>query len=92
MEKIIYFLPILLLSGCLSQGVKTEYVKVYVEVPVIPTKPPEYPKLDLPIFHLDKNSEPKTISEAYYNSVIILLGELDKRDSDLNVYRNFKIK
>ncbi len=92
MGKLTILVFSIFLIGCCKPTIKTEYVKVYINVPVVPTKPPIYEKVDLPIFHLAKKAEPKDISEAYYNSVIILLGEVNKRDTDLDVYRNFEIK
>jgi hypothetical protein len=84
-------------SCCLFEKpeVKIEYVDVIKEVAVHVEPPPKYEPLDLPIFYLDiimPNAEnvDKETAEAYYKSVIILIGEVKKRDNDLNAYRLIK--
>ena len=70
MGRLIIVGLILVISGCDTTkclAPKIEYQKVYVEVPVVPSKPPKYDKVDLPIYHLSKGIKPSEISEAYYN-------------------------
>lgn len=88
---------LVILFGCCNKksDVKIEYVDVYKEVPVVPKKPPVYEPADLPIYYLEcLNPETMDIetAKAYYKSVVILLGEINKRDKDLDVYRNFELE
>lgn len=89
---------LLCLTGCdnfIKREPSIKYVDVYIEVPVLPQKPPIYEPIDLPIYYLECiNPETMDIetAKAYYNSVIILIGEIAKREKDLDVYRNFKLE
>lgn len=95
MAKSAIILCLLTMSGCClfqKPEVVTEYVEVFIEVPVVAEEPPKYEPVNLPIYDLsvimpDAENIDKKTAEAYYQSIIILIGEVNKRDNDLNVYR-----
>lgn len=94
MKNTFLVVTLLSLSGCSSlfcpePKIVYQTKTLKVMVPVKPQQPPDFPKIVLPIYTLDKNSDNKQVTSSYFDTILILLNEVEKRDNALNAYRDF---
>lgn len=89
MKKLILVAAFLTLPGCdhfIRERIVYKEVKVIVPGKVMP--PPHFSKPHLPVSEIQKDTPDDIVSAAYYESLKVLEGEVDKRDKALNAYRD----